>query len=315
MANIVFTGVHGFIQMTIFFIIFLFSWMIGRLFVLPHINVGIPALPPYPASQALYNEIFKYSLIVFGVLGGVTMVLYIIYHYFTYIRRWIFIIPVYKIIRSVTPIKQFIECGLFPMFDRIYFLWHRKSRASLKDRIFGTVNALATFLAKSIRYLVIAITGRDPYNPKPSASVRKPTLTVDVGDKSVSKYDPTKKDLLTQENAEKALKDQAGVTVTTKSVTSGLDSFNEAAVAPGNQFEEKIDDVEINENPRLNVDERKYIHSEYNNCMAENYIPYDEKLGPIDKLSVRIKNINAQTQCQMVKLQAYSKMFDSLFNR
>ena len=308
-------GVHGFIQMTILFIIFLFSWMIGRLFVLPHMSVGIPALPPYPVSQAIYNEIFKYSVIAFGIFGGVTAVLWIIYFYFTYKRRWIFIIPVYKIIRSVTPIKQFIECGLFPMLDRIYFLWDWKKRISLKDRIFGTVNALAAFLAKSIRYIVIKATGRDPYNPKPSATVRKPTLTVDVGDMSVGKYDPKKKDLLTQENAEKQLQEKAGVTVTTKSVTSGSDAFNTAARDPSNQFEEKIDDVEINENPKLTVDERKYIHSEYNNCMAESYVPYDESLPPLEKVSVRIANVNAQVKCNLTKFQAYSKMFDSLFDR
>jgi hypothetical protein len=302
------------IQMMIYFIIIILTWMIGRLFVLPHINVGIPALPPYPASQGLYNAIYNAAIYCLGFISAFIGVIYAIYFFFRYIfPAWIFIIPVRKIVMGITPIKQFRECGLFPMIDRIVFLLF--SRASLKDKIFGTVNALATFFAKSIRYLVIKLTGRDPYNPKPSATVKKPTLTIDIGNMSIGDYDPTKKDLLTQENAEAQLQKQAGITVTTKSVTPGLDSFNQAAVNPVNQFEEKIDDIEINENPKLTVDERKYIHSEYNACMAENYIPYDDRLSSMDKASVQVKNIGARTKCQLIKLQAYSKMFNSLLNR
>lgn len=291
--------------------------MIGRLFVLPHINVGIPALPPYPASQGIYNAIYNTCIYVLGYITAFVMVIYAIYFFFTYIMRWFIIIPLYKIVRKITPIKQFIECGLFPMLDRILFLWfpRRGRRASLKDRIFGTVNALAAFFAKSIRYLVITLTGRDPYNPKPAATVQKPTLTIDVGTMSVGKYDPTKKDLLEKENLQKTIEEEAGVKITTRQVTSGSDAFNQAAVAPGNQFEEKVDDVEIDENPKLTVDERKYIHTEYNKCMAENYIPFDPSLSAIDKASVQVKNIAAQTKCNVTKLQAYSKMFNSLFNR
>jgi hypothetical protein len=312
-----FGGVHGAIKMMIYFIIFIFTWMIGRLFVLPHINVGIPALPPYPASQGIYNAIYNTCIYVLGYITAFVMVIYAIYFFFTYIMRWFIIIPLYKIIRKITPIKQFIECGLFPMIDSILFLWfpRRGRRASLKDRIFGTVNALAAFFAKSIRYLVITLTGRDPYNPKPAATVQKPTLTIDVGTMSVGKYDPTKKDLLEKENLQKTIEEEAGVKITTREVTSGSDAFNQAAVAPGNQFEEKVDDVEIDENPKLTVDERKYIHTEYNRCMAENYIPFDPSLSAIDKASVQVKNIAAQTKCNVTKLQAYSKMFNSLFNR
>lgn len=287
--------------------------MIGRLFVLPHINVGIPALPPYPVSQALYNAIFRGCIYILGVITAFVGVIYAIYFFFRYIfPAWIFIIPVRKIVMNVIFIKQFRECGLFPMIDRILFLWI--SRASLKDKIFGTVNALAAFFAQSVRYLVIKITGRDPYNPKPTPA-KKPTLTVDVGTMEVGKYDPTKKDLLAKENLEKQIEEEAGIKITTRAVTPGSDAFNKAAVAPGNQFEEKIDDIEINENPRLTIDERKYIHSEYNNCLAENYIPYDPNLSSMDKAAVQVQNISAQTKCQLIKLQAYSKMFNSLLNR
>ena len=285
------SSVQAIIQVIILFIIVFFAWMIGRAFVLPGINIGIPALPPHAIWQTIYNGIFQLCMFALGFIGGAMLVIYLIYFFFRYIFPPVLIFfPIRKIILSITPIKQLIACGLFPTIDKILFLW--LSPSAFISKILGTVNYLIAFLAKSVVYLVRQFASLFGLKPR-TIDINADKITVGQGTPETKATTPST-----------TLSDATGIGVETKS-------------DPNPQFADKIDGEPVDADPDLKINEQKYIESEYQNCLLKNYVATEgeDNLSTMDKVSLQVKNTNAKLLCDVDKLNAYGRIYRSMFNR
>lgn len=298
------SGVQSIIQTLILFIIILFTWIIGRVFILPNINVGIPALEPYPLWQGIYNAVWNVSLIILGFSSGIILVIYLIYFFFRYIfPARILFFPIRSRVMKTTPIKEFIDCGLFPMFDNLLSLW--KSSTPFISKILGTINQIIGFLAKSVRYLVTRLASLFGLQPR--------TIDIDTGAINVGQPKP---DSSSDGGVQEKLSSTTGLEVGTRSVSTPLTSFQEATSNPTPQFATKYEGEPVDADPDLNINERKYIEAEYQNCILKNYVSTEgENLSTLDNVSLQVKNTNAKIVCGIDKLNAYARIYQSMFNR
>ena len=276
--------------------------MIGRVFVLPGIKVGIPALPPYFIWQGLYNLIWNLCLTVLGLIIGGVGVVYLIYFFFRYIFPPVIIFfPIRETVMRVTPIKQFIACGLFPTIDKILFLW--KSATPFFTKILRTINYIIAFFTKSVLYLVREFARLLGLKPR--------TIEIDT---DAIKVEQPKEDIKSTEPSSSG--GIPGIGVETKSINTPVASFQQAAADPKPQFADKVDGEPVDADPDLKINEQKYIEAEYQNCLLKNYVATEDKdLSTLDKVSLQVKNTNAKLLCDIDKLNAYGRIYRSMFNR
>lgn len=159
----------GIIDAGVVFIVMYMLFMLSRLFILPHLKVGLPALEPAWFWGMVYGTILAASSFLFHFI---LIFLAIVYVVWVFIRKFVinFPVPFRSILLRLPPFRQLEQAGVLPFIHTI--VTTILSKLPFADRLKRVFEATGTFFYNSTLFLVAKL---GPKRPPKETNYTSPT--------------------------------------------------------------------------------------------------------------------------------------------
>ena len=155
---------NGIISFIINFIVLYILFQVCRWFILPHLKIGVYALPPQVVWRTLWAGL---TVVLNAVFHWVLAILFCIYVIWMIIKRYvpemILFIPLRAMLLAIPPFPPLEQAGILPLIDDIVNIIF--SGDSFMNRIRRFFIAIYNFFRNAGRYVIELLGGSVGYKP------------------------------------------------------------------------------------------------------------------------------------------------------